>query len=91
MELVQESSWMDPIVAYLKNVEVPKSKTEACILQLKAALYVIYDDKLYQRDYLMSLLKCVPPLEVKYFMKEIHEGICGNQAGRQSLVFKTLT
>ena len=39
----------------------------------------------------MSILKCVPPLEVEYIMKEIHEGICGNHAGGQSLVFKTLT
>ena len=81
---------MDPILAYLKNGEVPKGNTEAHILQLKTTRYVLYDDKLYQRGYSMSFLKCVPPSEVKYIIKEIHEGICGNHVVRQSLTFKTL-
>ena len=37
MELVREPSWMDPIVAYLKNNEVPEGKIEPRILRLKAA------------------------------------------------------
>ena len=82
--------WMDLIVAYLKNGELPKNKTKGQILRLKATHYVIYNDKLYRRRYLMPFLKCVAPLEAKYVMKEIHEGICGNHAGVQSLVFKTL-
>ena len=90
MELVQEPSWMDPIIAYLKNGEVPESKIEARILQLKAAHYVLYDDKLYRRGYSMPLLKYVLPLEIEYIMREIYEGICGNHAGGQSLAFKTL-
>ena len=51
MELEQETSWMDMIIAYLKNGELLENKTEARILRLKAACYVIYDDKLYRRDY----------------------------------------
>ena len=46
MELVQEPSWMDPIIAYLNNDEVLEEKTEARILLIKAACYVLYDDKL---------------------------------------------
>ena len=46
---------MDHIVAYLKIGEHPEDKTEAQILQLKAARYVLYDDKLYRRGYSMSL------------------------------------
>ena len=55
----QELSWMDPVVAYLKICEMPENKTEARILRLKAACYVIYDNKLYMRCYSMALLKCV--------------------------------
>ena len=74
----QKPSWMDPIVVYLKTDELPENKTEARILKLKVARYVIYDDKLYRRGYSMPLLKCVAFSEADYIMTEIHEGICEN-------------
>ena len=77
MELTQEPLWMDPIVAYLKTGEQPEDKTEARILRLKAAHYVLYNDKLYMRGYSMPLLKCATPSEMKYIMKEIHEDTLG--------------
>ena len=49
MELVQEPLWMDPIIAYLKNGELPDRKIEAWILKLKIACYMLYDDELYKR------------------------------------------
>ena len=90
MELVHESSWMDPIVAYLKNDKSPKGKIKARIQRLKAACYVLYDDKLYKCGYSILLLKCMTPSEADYIIKEIHEGICGNHTRGQSLVFKAL-
>ena len=84
---------MDPIIiylTYLRDGELPEGKTEVRILRLKAARYVLYDDKLYRRGYSMPLLKCVPPSKVEYIMWEIHEGICENHAGGQFLAFKTL-
>ena len=38
----------------------------------------------------MPLLKCILPTEAKNIMWEIHEGICGNHARRQSLAFKAV-
>ena len=81
---------MDPIIAYLKNGELPEDKMEAHILQLKVCFYVLYDDKLYRRDYSILLLKCVLPIEVKNIMWEIYEDTCGNHAVGQSLKFKAL-
>ena len=81
---------MDPIITYLRNDELPEGNIEAHILRLKAAHYVLYDNKLYQRGYSMSLLKCIPLSEAEYIIREIHEGICGNHARGQSLTFKTL-
>ena len=54
MELTQEPSSMD-ITAYLKTGEQLKDKTKAQILLLKAAHYILYDDKLYKRGYSMPL------------------------------------
>ena len=81
---------MDFIISYLRNDKLAEGKMEARILPLKAARYVLYDDKICRRGYLMPLLKCIPPTEAEYIMREIHEGICGNQAEGQSLAFKTL-
>ena len=81
MELTQEPSWMDLIITYLRNDELPERKMEARIMRLKAACYVLNDDKLHRRGYSMPLLKCIPPIKVEYAMKEIHEGICGNHTG----------
>ena len=81
IELEQEPSGIDPIVAYLKTSKLPRNKIEARISRLKATRYVIYDDKLYIRGYLMPLLKCVTPYEVDYIMREIHESICDNHIG----------
>ena len=81
---------MDPIIAYLRSGELPEEKTEARILRLKVAHYVLYDDKLYRRRYLMPLLKCVLPTKAKNIMWEIHEDTCGNHVGGQFLAFKAL-
>ena len=61
MELEWEPSWLDPIITYLKNDDLSENKMEAQVLRLKAACYVIYDDKLYRSGYSMPLLKCVVP------------------------------
>ena len=90
MKLTQEPLWIEPIIAYLRNDELPKRKTKACILRLKATRYILYHDKLYRRGYLMPLLKCIPPTNAEYVMREICEGICGNHGGGHSLAFKTL-
>ena len=91
MKLTQEPSWLDPIIVYLKTGEQLKDKTEAQILRLKVAHYVLYDDKLYRRDYFIPLVKRVTPLEAKYIMRVIHEGICSNYAGGQSVAVKALS
>ena len=81
---------MNPIVAYLKIGKQLEDKIEARILRLKEAHYILYNDKLYRRGYSMPFLKCASPLEVKYNMREIHDGTCGNHAGGQCLAFKAL-
>ena len=59
MELEHEPLMDGSYSHILKNDKLPENKKEARILRLKATRYVIYDDKLYRRDYSMPLLKCV--------------------------------
>ena len=38
------------------------------------------NDALYKRGFSTTYLKCVDEGEAKYILKEIHEGICGDNA-----------
>ena len=45
-------SWMDPIIAYLKDDQLPEDKNEAHKIRLKAARFWLSpDDKLYRKSY----------------------------------------
>lgn len=49
----------------------------ACIPLQQARLR---EGKLYERNYSISLLKCLINDEANYVMREIHEGVSGNHA-----------
>ena len=38
----------------------------------------------------MPILKCVGKEDANYILREVHEGICGNHIGAQTLARKTL-
>ena len=88
--VMTKQSWLTPIVQYLKDGVLPKDKRKVRLLRLKAARYMIYDDQLYKRRFSTPLLKCVDLEEGNHILQEIHKGICGNHARRQSLADKAL-
>ena len=65
-----------PLVFYLKDGTLPDSKEVARKLNKKG----------FSRPY----LRCLSPEEVDHVMREVHEGICGNHSGSQSLVHKLI-
>ena len=81
---------MTLIIQYLKNGVLPEHKNKARLLRLKATRYILYNEKLNRRGFSTLLLKCVDLEEGNYILPEIHEGVCGNHAGRQSLAHKAL-
>ena len=89
IELTQESSWIDLMIAYLKTSEQPEDKIEARILWLKAARYVLYNES-STGEAIPCHSKSVTPSKAKHIMRKIHKGICGNHAGGQSLAFNAL-
>ena len=40
-------TWMTPIIQYLKDGQLLEDKSKARLLRLKAARYILYDDRLY--------------------------------------------
>ncbi|XP_052295784.1 uncharacterized protein LOC127901823 [Citrus sinensis] len=82
--------WMEPIIRYLKDGDLPSDKSEARRLKYKAVQYCLIQDTLYRRGFTLLYLKCLGSDDTEYLMREIHEGICGNHYGAQSLAQKAL-
>ena len=85
-------SWMDAIVAFLKEGKLPEDHKEAHKIRLKSARFSLTaEGHLYRRSFTGPLLRCVHPLQVEDFLYEIHEGICGSHARGRSLAHKAIT
>ena len=90
MEISHESSWIDPLVAYLKDEVLPHDAKEAWKLKNQASRYILYEGKLYKRSYFLPLLKYLRPSEANFALWEVHEGVCGSHLGARSLSHKLL-
>ncbi|XP_059627327.1 uncharacterized protein LOC132270140 [Cornus florida] len=86
-----EPSWIDPIIAFIRDGVLPEQKDEARKIRSNAAKYAIVRDQLYRRSFSGPYLKCVTPIEARQIMQTIHEGVCGNHSGGRSLAHKTMT
>ncbi|XP_060972515.1 uncharacterized protein LOC133038397 [Cannabis sativa] len=89
-DIAQEVTWMTPIIAYLEKSNLPDDKMEARKLRQRAALYVIYDGRLYRRSFSQPLLKCIDGEDCDYILRLVHGGICGNHTGGNSLALKIM-
>ena len=85
-----EPSWMDPIIRFLNEGELPEDKAEAKKIRWMASQYVILDGTLYKRSFSQPLLKCLGPTDADYALREVHEGICGDHLGGRSLAYKII-
>ena len=85
-----EPSWMDEIVVYLKQDKLPEDREQARRVKYYAEHYLLLNDKLYNREVLTPLLRCLDDKKAKEVLSEIHDGVCGNHTGGQSLAHKAL-
>ena len=87
-----QPSWMDPILSYLKDNELPEDKKEAKMIKRKAPRYwVSKEGSLYRRSFIGLYLLCVHPEMVKKFLFEIHEGICRSHTRGRSLAHRAIS
>ena len=86
------SSWMDPIVSFLKDDTLPEEKSEAEKIRRKAHQFWLFEDhKLYKSSYSGPYLLCVHPEATDLLLEELHEGICGSHIGGRSLSHRAIT
>ncbi|XP_062074989.1 uncharacterized protein LOC133778997 [Humulus lupulus] len=91
VETVQpQDGWMEPIIKYLVSEELPQDKKAARKLLIQVPMYIIMDNRLYKRGYLLPLLRCMSRKEASSVLREVHEDFCGNHAGGKSLSKKIL-
>ncbi|GJT97688.1 reverse transcriptase domain-containing protein [Tanacetum coccineum] len=84
------TTWMTPIIEYLKDGTLPGDRKEASKLRIKARQYELLEGILYKRSFLKPWLRCVGPLQADYVIREIHEGSCSMHAGPRSVVAKAM-
>ena len=81
---------MDPIWDYLLNRTLSSDPKEASKLRARSAKFALLQGTLYKRGFSTPLLKCIGKKDANYVLREVHEGICGNHIGAQTLARKTL-
>ena len=85
-----EPSWRDEVIVYLKEDKLPEDREQARKVRNHAEQYLLLNDKLYKRGVSTLLLRCFSNKESEKVLSEIHDGVCGNHAGGQSLTHKAL-
>ncbi|XP_019234034.1 PREDICTED: uncharacterized protein LOC109214553 [Nicotiana attenuata] len=75
-------------VEYLRHDKLPEDPKASRELQTKAARYYLIDGQLYRSSYQGPLDRYLGASEADYVKREVHEGICGNHSGADSLVLK---
>uniref|UniRef100_A0A2N9ERH4 Uncharacterized protein n=1 Tax=Fagus sylvatica TaxID=28930 RepID=A0A2N9ERH4_FAGSY len=85
-----KTSWMTPIISYLERGTLPDNRHDARRIKVRASRFTILQGTLYKKGFSLPYLRCLTPAEAEYVLREIHEGICGNHSGTQSLAKKVV-
>ncbi|GJV56714.1 reverse transcriptase domain-containing protein [Tanacetum coccineum] len=83
-------TWMTPIRNYLEKGILPEDPVDARTLMEKIRNYTIEDGVLYRKSYLVSLMRCVGPLQANYVIRKVHMGSCGMHDGPSQVVAKAM-
>ena len=85
------SSWMDPILDYLRVDILTVDKTETRKIKAKVAKFCILYGKLYKKSFAGPYLRCVTPREAYDVLKSLHYEERRNHSGARSLSNKAIT
>ena len=90
MYIKEGVSWIDPIKSYLRDRTLLEDKKEVDSIRKRSSLFYLENGWLYKCSFSMPLLMYWNKEEVKYALRELHEGICGSHVAGSSLILKTL-
>jgi len=71
---------------YLLRDVLPNDKTKVRRLARRPKSYVLIGEELYKRSHTGILQRCVPIVQGKQLLIDIHGGVCGHQAAPRTLV-----
>jgi hypothetical protein len=85
IEAVTESSGSDPnwqklFLRYLQLGEILDDEAKTHRLACQTKRFLIHDDELYHHSISGILPQCIPIMEGKVLLLDIHEEICGHHA-----------
>ncbi|XP_072073822.1 uncharacterized protein [Arachis hypogaea] len=83
-------SWIDPILSFLENGELPEGEQGARTVRRKATKYVAKQGQLYKWELNQPLLNCLRPDQTDYVLSEVHEGCCGHHIEKKALARKLI-
>ncbi|RDX90990.1 Gypsy retrotransposon integrase-like protein 1, partial [Mucuna pruriens] len=84
----ERTTWMSPLMAYLRDKRKPEDLIKAKKLIKEATKYIIIGGELYRRGFSFPLLKCIEGEEAHYMIKEVHERLCNSHIGGWALAGK---
>ena len=83
---------MDPIIEFLAEDRIPDDESEANKIRRVALQYWLSANRnFYRRSFGGPYLLCLHPGKVDELLVELHEGMCGDHAGRRSLAHWAMT
>ncbi|XP_076907027.1 uncharacterized protein LOC143563352 [Bidens hawaiensis] len=91
-DIIEEegTTWLTPIIEFLKEGKLPTSEGEALMLKLKAKQYMIEDNVQHTKGYLSTLLRRVGIDQSNYLVREVHKGISGTHSCLRSVITRLM-
>ncbi|KAI0498099.1 hypothetical protein KFK09_021340 [Dendrobium nobile] len=86
----REESWINSILSFLQDGVLPEEPMAATRLRRRVANFTIIGGELYKRAFTGPYLKCLPPSEADYALREVHSGVCGEYLGGRALAHKIM-
>ena len=79
---------MEVIAKYLRTESLPNESKQAHKIRVQVARFTLIEEHLYKRFFTGPYLRCLNHSEAQYILAELHEGVCGNHPGGQSLAHR---
>ncbi|XP_022869246.1 uncharacterized protein LOC111388701 [Olea europaea var. sylvestris] len=90
MDIDHEPSWIDPIVEFINNGNLPEDPRLSRSIKSRASRYCMIGGVLFRRSFTLPYLRRLKPSESSRALAEVHEGVCGNHQGARALAFKLI-